>query len=123
VSYADKPLPFSDSSRQSFARLVSTAIPRVTDILQDEMGAEEDSDDWLNVDAEDFECVLARRMRISKDAPLENAHTTTQPRGQDTAEDRVAHEQASRLRNLAQKVEEFVEGEGGMEGAMFTEFV
>jgi beta-lactamase class A len=92
-------------------------------MLKDETGAEEDSDDWLNVDAEDFEDVLAQRMGISKDAPPENAHTNAQARGQDASEDRVAHEQASRLRNLAQKVEEFVEGEGDMEGAMFKEFV
>ena len=74
----------------------------------------------MNVDAEDFEDVFAQRMGVS---PHQNEHTSAQLQGQNTAEDRVAHEQASRLRNLAQKVEEFVEGEGDMEGAMFKEFV
>ena len=123
VTYADEPLPFSDSSRQSFSSLVSTAISRVPDTLQDETGEEEDSDDWMNVDADDVEDVLAQRMGISKDVSVENAHTNAQLRDEGTAEDRGAHEQASRLRNLAQKVEEFVEGEGDMEGAMFKEFV
>jgi len=37
------------------------------------------------------------------------------------AEDRMASEQASRLKDLANKVEQFVEGEGDMEGARFEE--
>jgi len=77
----------------------------------------------LNVDAEDFEDVFAQRMGVSQDVSHQNGHTSAQLQGQNTAEDRVANEQASRLRNLAQKVEEFVEGEGDMEGAMFKEFV
>jgi len=36
-------------------------------------------------------------------------------------EDRIAAEQASKLQNLAAKVEEFVEGEGDLEGATFEE--
>lgn len=38
-----------------------------------------------------------------------------------TMEDRLAKEQASRLQDLAQKVENFVEGEGDIEGATFEE--
>jgi hypothetical protein len=38
-----------------------------------------------------------------------------------SAEDRVASEQASRLKNLATKVEAFVEGKGDLEGATFDE--
>ena len=36
-------------------------------------------------------------------------------------EDRVAKAQAERLRDLAKKVEQFVEGEGDLEGARFAE--
>lgn len=36
-------------------------------------------------------------------------------------EDQLAQEQATRLRDLAQKVEEFVEGKGDLEGAIFSE--
>jgi hypothetical protein len=36
-------------------------------------------------------------------------------------EDRVASEQAARLKDLASKVEQFVEGEGDIEGALFEE--
>ncbi|KAG6892340.1 hypothetical protein C0992_000858, partial [Termitomyces sp. T32_za158] len=35
------------------------------------------------------------------------------------SEDRAASEQAVKLKELATKVENFVEGEGGLEGAMF----
>lgn len=36
-------------------------------------------------------------------------------------EDIIAKEQASRLKSLADKVEEFIEGEGDLEGARFAE--
>ncbi len=36
-------------------------------------------------------------------------------------EDRIASEQAARLKDLANKVEQFVEGEGDIEGARFEE--
>ena len=39
----------------------------------------------------------------------------------DTEEDQAAEAQAKRLRELAQKVEKFVEGEGTVEGATFEE--
>ena len=36
-------------------------------------------------------------------------------------EDRIAKAQAERLRDLAKKVEQFVEGEGDLEGPRFAE--
>ena len=39
----------------------------------------------------------------------------------ETDEDRLAKAQAEKLRDLAKKVEEFVEGEGDVEGARFAE--
>ena len=47
------------------------------------------------------------------------ASSTTQQAGSD--EEELANEQATRMKSLAQKVEEFVEGEGDLEGARFTE--
>lgn len=38
-----------------------------------------------------------------------------------TAEDRTTLEQADRLKELATKVQDFVEGEGDLEGATFEE--
>jgi hypothetical protein len=93
----------------------------VTADIRNEAAETEDSDDWLNVDAEDFEDVLGQRMGIPKDALQENVQSDNL--GQDTSEDQAAHDQASKLRNLAHKVEAFVEGEGDLEGAMFKEFV
>ncbi len=37
-------------------------------------------------------------------------------------EDRIAKAQAARLQDLAKKVEQFVEGEGDVEGARFAEY-
>lgn len=74
---------------------------------------EEESDDWLSIDAEDFETMLQDTMGPTK--PDADAMEV------DNAEDRIASEQASKLQNLAKKVEEFVEGEGDLEGARFTE--
>lgn len=39
----------------------------------------------------------------------------------DDSEEHLASEQASRLKDLAAKVEGFVEGEGDLEGARFVE--
>jgi len=48
-------------------------------------------------------------MDVDQEGPAENP------------EQRLAAEQASRLRELATKVEDFVEGEGDLEGAKFEE--
>lgn len=40
---------------------------------------------------------------------------------EESAEDRLASDQASRLKSLATKVEAFVEGKGDLEGATFEE--
>lgn len=48
------------------------------------------------------------------------------PNGMDvdeSPEDRIASEQAKRLKDLASKVEIFIEGEGDVEGARFEEYV
>lgn len=41
----------------------------------------------------------------------------------DNNEEKATHDQAERLKNLAGKVQDFVEGEGTLEGAKFDECV
>lgn len=78
----------------------------------------EDSEDWLNIDAQDFDDMLERTMgTATKQAQLE-AMDTDEP---GTEGDRIASEQAARLQDLAQKVENFVERDGDIEGAKFDE--
>jgi hypothetical protein len=79
----------------------------------------EDPDDWLNVNANDFEAMLERTMGAkAKEGP--NVMDVDNPEAEDS-EERLASEQAIRLKDLAVKVEDFVEGEGDLEGAKFDE--
>ncbi|OSD05949.1 SGT1-domain-containing protein [Trametes coccinea BRFM310] len=107
-----------DASRQSFATAVQAALSQYTDDRGLPSDAE-DSDDWLNVDAADFDAMLEKTMgtdngkqRVSDDMDVDAA---------DDPEERVAKAQAARLKDLAKKVEEFVEGEGDLEGARFAD--
>ena len=45
------------------------------------------------------------------------------PKAEVSLEDRLASKQASKLKQLAAKVEDFVEGEGDLDGARFDEYV
>ena len=62
-----------------------------------------------------------------KQKPQENIQDNAGPSGSPAGdastdqEDQMAQEQAARLRNLAQKVGDFVEGKGDLEGAIFSE--
>ncbi|KAH8120600.1 SGT1-domain-containing protein [Phellopilus nigrolimitatus] len=117
-----------DASRPSFAGLVNTAIAQAgeTPTLPD---LEEDSDDWLNVDAENFDEKLAETMRSRPEKPKNKegnegeAMDVDQPakEGKDDEESRVAQAQADKLQGLAKKIEKFVEGEGTLEGAVFDD--
>ncbi|KIK71348.1 hypothetical protein GYMLUDRAFT_147777 [Collybiopsis luxurians FD-317 M1] len=96
------------SMRPSFAALVNSAISRSPDDLSP-FDTDEDSDDWLNIDAENFEDLLQRDRSKRSDAmdvdrkPAESTTSTSQ------------------LRDLASRVEEFIEGEGDVEGARFAD--
>ncbi|KAI0724281.1 SGT1 protein-domain-containing protein [Cerioporus squamosus] len=107
-----------DASRPSFATAVQTAISQYTDDRK-LPSDEEDSDDWLNVDAAGFDDMLEKTLGGSKGkAGAEDAMNVDPP---EADEDRVAKAQAERLRDLAKKVEQFVEGEGDLEGARFAD--
>ena len=77
---------------------------------------DEDDDSWLNIDAEDFDDLLQKAAgRSGATDGVDNMDID------ETAEERLASDQASRLKDLASKVETFVEGEGDMTGARFEE--
>ncbi|EJF66458.1 hypothetical protein DICSQDRAFT_176292 [Dichomitus squalens LYAD-421 SS1] len=109
-----------DASRPSFATAIQAAISQYTDgrALPQQ---EEDPDDWLNVDAADFDAMLEKTMRGDKGEGKERASNAMDIDRQEDEEDRIANMQATRLRDLAQKVENFVEGQGDVEGARFAD--
>lgn len=115
----DKTLFNSDISRPSFAALFNAALSRAPETLSDAgLVQTEDSDEWMNVDAKDFDEVLERAMRVGG-SPVEMHAMETD--GEGGVEDSVAKEQTNKLRDLAAKVEQFVEGKGDVEGARFEE--
>ncbi|KAH9922003.1 SGT1 protein-domain-containing protein [Epithele typhae] len=89
-----------DATRPSFATTVQSALNDHTDDRGFTSEAE-DPDDWLNVDASDFDTMLEKTMGVDKGKGRARAD------GMDVdgadAEDRVAKAQAERLRDLAKK--------------------
>ncbi|PCH33386.1 SGT1-domain-containing protein [Wolfiporia cocos MD-104 SS10] len=113
-----------DSTRSSFAVAVAAALSksRAGNIALPEQ--DEDPDDWLNVNAEDFETMLEQNFGRKSQTPGGSANAMDidhEKPSTESEEDRVAKEQASRLQDLAKKVESFVEGEGDIEGARFSD--
>lgn len=84
---------------------------------------EEDADDWLNMDAQDFENLLHKPIPTPGSKVDTDKMDVDSPKAPESYEDRLASEQASKLKELAAKVEDFVEGEGDLEGARFDEYV
>ena len=76
----------------------------------------EDPDDWLNVDPMDLDHTL-KEYHQQKEGPTDSDVGDMVDEDGDT----VAHEQAGRLKELAKRMEGFVEGEGAVEGALFDE--
>ncbi|KAF8559346.1 SGT1-domain-containing protein [Imleria badia] len=108
-----------DVSRPSFAALFNTALSRAPETLLDaDLVQTEDSDEWMNVDAKDFDEVLERAMRAGGSTMETHAMEID---GEEAKEDRVAKEQTDKLRNLAAKVEQFVGGKGDVDGARFED--
>ncbi|KAK0198551.1 SGT1 protein-domain-containing protein [Armillaria mellea] len=103
-----------DHTRQSFASLVIDAISQARDTVS-YVAAEEDNDEWLTIDAQDFDDLFHKLSKSQKSDVMDV------DKSGETLEDIVASDQASRLKDLASKVEEFVEGEGDIEGAKFED--
>ena len=87
---------------------------------------DEDSDEWLDVNASDFDALLkqtsSQPLDADKNVPQSGTDFGSGSAVGDT-EDRVATQQAERLQRMAQKIENFVQGEGDLEGALFEEYV
>ena len=71
----------------------------------------EDDDDWLAVSAENFDSVLQEKMRLN-DAPstsreMDVDHSPNSENGEDS----ITKAQVAKLRDLASKVDAFVDGE------------
>ncbi|KAI0935983.1 hypothetical protein AcV5_004245 [Taiwanofungus camphoratus] len=110
-----------DATRPSFVAAVQRAVLRAGNgpISPDQ---EEDSDEWLNVNADDFDSMLEKNYAGQYTTkPNSSSDAMNIDKSEETQEDRLAKDQASRLQNLAKKVEEFVEGEGDIEGARFAD--
>ncbi|KAJ7630599.1 SGT1 protein-domain-containing protein [Roridomyces roridus] len=107
-----------DANRPSFASLVTAAVSKTPESAISSSNVYEDSDDWLNVDADGFEAMLEA---TTKGRSQKQDAMDVDPSQDESAEDRLASDQASRLRNLADQVEAFVEGEGDLEGARFED--
>lgn len=80
---------------------------------------EEDDDSWLTIDAQDFDQGLEAALFGNGNKP--DGMDVDLPSETESPEDKIASEQAKRLKDLATKVENFVEGEGDLEGARFEE--
>ncbi|KAF9073788.1 SGT1 protein-domain-containing protein [Rhodocollybia butyracea] len=98
--------------RPSFTTLINSAISLAPDEFTPSI-ADEDSDEWLNIDADHFEEMLQGNSHKNRQSDAMNVDGTL-------AQD-AASTQASQLRDLASKVEEFIEGEGDVEGARFAD--
>ncbi|TFY65920.1 hypothetical protein EVG20_g5167 [Dentipellis fragilis] len=113
-----------NATRQTFASLVNAAILQAPPDATQSSSAPEDSDEWLNIDAQDFDSVLEKKMGTSKNAaPVATQDTAMDVDGVATtsADDQVAKDQAERLKSLAKKVGNFLEGKGDIEGARFED--
>ncbi|KAF5336862.1 hypothetical protein D9611_003214 [Ephemerocybe angulata] len=110
-----------DATRPPFARQVDSAIARVPDLPpQDDLV--EDDDSWLNIDEADFESMMEKAGASKEPKRKDAGERMNVDNVSDAAmEDEMASRQADRLKDLASKVEEFVEGEGDIEGARFED--
>ena len=106
--------PCSDVTRPSFTSKMNAALKAAGD-ADFSRCPEEEPDNWLDIDADNFDGVLQNM------AP--GGSNRYDPMDVDKKEEQLAQDQASKLKSLAQKVEEFVEGEGDLEGARFEEYV
>ncbi|KAI0670169.1 SGT1-domain-containing protein [Trametes maxima] len=109
-----------DASRPSFASTVQAALSQYTDDRPITSG-EEDPDDWLNVDVTDIDAMLEKSTSGGKGKGKQKAEDAMDVDGLEDEEERVAKAQAARLKTLAKQVEDFVEGEGDIDGARFAD--
>jgi len=98
---------------------VNAAIARADDPKPSE--DVEDPDDWLTVNAEDFDSVLQEKIRLNEAPSTSHAMDVDHPSHSENEDDGMTTAQVAKLRDLANKVDAFVAGKGDVEGAMFEE--
>ena len=85
---------------------------------------EEDNDEWLTIDGQEFDKGLETSLTGATGNAKNSDAMDVDPQNEtESLEDKLASEQAKKLKDLATKVENFVEGEGDLEGARFEERV
>lgn len=103
---------YSTAQRPSFAyqvdKAVSTASILPLSSLETDPSAPEDSDSWLEVSPDEL------------DGMMLSASGTGPPQGKEPKVE-LGDEHGQALQNLAKKVEDFVGGQGDVEGARFEE--
>lgn len=109
----------SGASRPSFSSQINMAISQVSTLP--DVPDQEDSDEWLNIDAQDFDEMLEKATRSSKAETQKSIDPMDVEEPKAEAEDRLASAQAIKLKELAAQVEQFVEGDADIEGARFEE--
>lgn len=108
-------LPRSDATRPSFASETNAAISSAHDgAFISTRG--EDSEGWLDIDAADFDSMLEDSF-----GPSSRPSDMDVDSNGASDEERATEQQTAKLQEMAKKVEEFVEGKGDVEGAMFEE--
>jgi len=113
----------SDAIRPSFSDEVNAALGSAS-AQQNTQDDGEDPDGWLEVTQRDLEQSLNAYVNTQSHNRTYATQDISMEVDKDVAEeDKTANEQAARLKRLAEKVDEFVEGKGGLSGAMFEEYV
>jgi hypothetical protein len=106
--------------RPSFAFTTDSAIKEVPDAdvsaLEVRPSDPEDSDSWLEVSPDELDGLM---MKVSGQAPKSDAEQAGDQHRQRQAE--LGEEHGKALGDLAKKVQEFVGGEGDIQGARFAE--
>jgi hypothetical protein len=102
---------------------VTSAVSQAADTPLFHTQDNEEPDGWLHINARDFDTMLEQTMGVSESQVRSNVNAMDVDKleGEERSEDHIATEHASKLQDLAAKVEEFVEGEGDLEGARFEE--
>ncbi|KAH8100452.1 SGT1 protein-domain-containing protein [Cristinia sonorae] len=105
-----------DATRPTFASEFNEAVSQATDVTHASL-RDEDSDSWLNIDAEDFDAMLGDTLGPNQANPEDAMNVDGDEKLEE--EERLAQRQTTKLQEMAKKVEEFVEGKGDLEGARF----
>lgn len=108
----------SDATRPTFARQVDSAIASVSELPSQD--ADEDDDSWLNIDEADFDSMMQKASGTAQKGDNGEMDVDSRAPAPPT-EDELASQQASRLKDFADKVEKFVQSKGDLGGARFEE--